>query len=767
LLLAGVPWFAAFAYAAIVAWHGIPAMRHDWIWPRDRADAYDLFVRSTSGWDPHAIGALNLYLNDYLIGSALALLTIAFGAHGSLAVFALGVGLACTFGAASLARVLGAPAVGQATAALFALYNPWAYTETVAGHTYMLLAYGATMSLVAELLRERPRAAPAAMLVVLSLQQLQFFAAACIFAVYLGLRKKTWLPLVTALAIAAPVAVSSVLEFDAYRSVPYTLAWETSQSVAPVNALELSGYFAGYGGTIDYLDRWLMAVLIAVVAYGFALRIRSREAQVSVIVTALCVALAAGLKGPLAWFERFAVIAIPPWAAFRELYDLLGFAAAGYVAGLSFAVSTSRIARVPALAAAGALALAWLIWTPWAWWVPAAEIPAVNLDLASGSRFALTPAFQPLQFEGRGSGLDPDARIQAGDVAPLNASTPSYPMDAALARFTTRGDTSSLAALGVSQVIVRPWLASDAQALARQLPSPFALRETQPRHALPIAAAPPLALLGIPPTCSVCTRLGAGAVFFGDVAGLSGAGVPAAWSGYARTSEVVAPRRSVDAARDWVDARLAFAADPEIAQAFGGALTIAPRALLAVEGGARALVFVRGSLVSERGEMLTSSTAGYRWIAIPQDVSAVRCSGLCVVAARGNPPVGADAESTVQPPITPLDGRAWLPWLWSAQVPPGSSALLRLNVAYDPHWTAYAPGVSAPHFRVDAVVNGWLLGPRGRTQTVWLVQTTAALAALFEIAGAVLVLALLVVVAAGALRDARRTAEAAERTLHA
>ncbi|HXW76475.1 MAG TPA: hypothetical protein VEJ20_03605 [Candidatus Eremiobacteraceae bacterium] len=759
-LLNAIPWLAGPAFAAIVAWHGIPALRQDWIWPRDRGDAFDLFVRSTSGWDPRGIGSPNLYVNDYLIGAALAGLTAVLGAHGALVVFMLAVGAACALGGGALATTLGAPPAGRAAVALFAVFNPWAYTETVAGHTYMLLAYGATMGLVAELFRSRPRPLVAALLALATLQQLQFFAVALLLVAIVGVRSRSWLPLLTALAVASPFIAGVALDLGSYRGVPYTLAWESSQSVEPLKALQLSGYFAGYASMIDYLDRWLMVALIAIALIGFALRRRAMPVLAIGLVTVACVAMACGLKGPLAGFERFAVNAIPAWAAFRELYDLLGFAAVGYAVGIACATAGSWPTRAAALAASAALALAWLIWSPWLWWMPSAGLPPVAVEAAPGTRYALAPAFQPLDFEGSGSGLDPDARIMPGDVDPLNVTTPVYPVDAALAHFMRDQSTDALSALGVSEVIVRPALSSDAAALAKQMPLPPVAGVAVSVRSVAVKPAPAVWLGFAPPVCTVCAHVGEGDVFFGDAAGLEGDGIPASWSSYRAVTTVRAPTTGVDAGAGWVDARLAFAADPDLAQAFGGALTTSSVAFpIDTSLGDEALVFVRGVLLSQNGDVLARSTNGYAWIETPRSVSAVRCSGLCVVAAQGDPPAGLAAEGPLALGVPAENARSWTPWLWSVDMPLGTPEMLCLNVAYDERWRALVDEGTATHLRIDAAVNGWFFGPRRTTQTVWLVQSAAAVQAVLELFGALWAIA----VSFGALFSAARASRPASR----
>src|SRR5450755_388293 len=207
------PFAGALAYALIVVWHGFPALRHDWAWPTDADSLASMWTSSTSGWDPVGIGTPNLHINDYLVGGALCLIGRAGGTYAALFALALGVGLACSLGAAALARTFAADALGQAGVSMISLFNPWVYTETVAGHTYMLLAFGAMTALVAEARREDSRPRHAALLVALSLVQLQFFLPALALAIGMGFARRGWLPLLTGVIVGAPVLIGLAAEY--------------------------------------------------------------------------------------------------------------------------------------------------------------------------------------------------------------------------------------------------------------------------------------------------------------------------------------------------------------------------------------------------------------------------------------------------------------------------------------------------------------------------------------------------------------------------
>ena len=747
--LDAVPFAIAIAYAAIVMQHGVPALRQDWAWPTNVIAFDSSFVTSTSGWDPRGIGSPNLHLNDYIVGGMLALAGRLFGSAAALCMLLLGVGLSSALGAASLARAIGAPRIAGAAAALFSVFNPWAYTETVAGHTYMLLAFGGLIALCAELVRETPRPLAASLLVALTLVQLQFFLIAVALAAVFALSGRARLPLASGIVVALAPLFAIIADYGAYRGVPITLAWERSQSTPMFAALNLGGYFAGYGQHVDPFDRWAMAAVIALSVTGLIAAWKRRLARLALVALVVSVLASAGLDGYLAAPVAWAFAHVPAAGLYRELFDILGIAVIAYVAGAAFAAARWRLAGAAFAASGLALAAAWFVWSPWSWWVSAASIPAIAPPESNAYRFALMPAFQPLTFESQGSGLDPDAYIRGAD-APLNVQAPQYPVDAALARFELSGDAGALAALGVSVVIDRPWLRSDERSRAFQVAIPLGARGHTTSAASPGASErvisianpqPLVALLPSPVVASVADELGAGAVLFSDAANVRGLGVPPTWATFRPLIPVSAIGSYVDAAAGWVDARLAFQSVPRISQALGGAATTSSRELLHVSAGIPALAFVEGRLLAQDGSLITGTTRGYRWIALSALTNAVRCLGLCAIAAQGYPPADARPNPRAARAIA-LAANVRTPWLIQAATPSGPSAMLRLNDAFDRGWLAVEKGASLPHVRVDAAVNGWFLPQRSTTETITLVHWPAAVEALLELCGVAWLLAL-------------------------
>jgi hypothetical protein len=731
---------AGVVYATVIASRGVPVLRHDWSWPAERGDVFDLLMHSLSPWDPRGIGSPNLYINDYVIGALASLLAFACGPQAGLWAFSAAIGTTCAAGGAVLAKRMGSLPLGQCAAGVICLFNPWVYAETVAGHVYMVLAYGALAGIAAECLRRNPRPAVVSLLVVLTLEQLQLFVVAAVMIAALFAFRRIWLPVVTAAIVATPLLAIVILEYPSFQRVPFSLQWESVQSVAPTSALALTGYFAGYTQQIDALDLWAMLCVVALALYGFSTIIRARRTIAFVVLGALSIVVAVGFRGPLVSFERYALTTLPAFRLFRELFDVLACAAVAYCAGVGAAARTLAGAA-PAALLGCVLVTSWLVWSPWQWWVSSYDLPtAPKVTVPAGTRYALLPAFQPLVFgqASNGSGLDPNAKIRFDDVNPINTISPDYPVDTALAALEQRDDARRLEALGVSTIIDRPWLKTDDATITKQraLGSTAARIDTALSRAQAVTPQSELSLAPIPPVCAVCTRIDADAVFFGDVAGMRGPTVPAAWEAYRRPVAVAAPGDDVQADRGWVDARLAFAARPELGQPFGGAMTTSAKAALPVTSRTDILVDVQGELVAASGAIIARTTQGYRWVPLPAGIDSLRCLGLCVVALEGSRPKDVPAEAGASASTVPVSGTTAAPWLEFVDVPRGPTALLRFNVAYDHGWAAFAALGPLAHVRTDAIVNGWLLPARATGTRIILVHWPSVLASLLELGAA-------------------------------
>ena len=726
-------------FVLTIAPHGPPVLRHDWQWYSDSNGLLSTCRDFIFGWLPAGIGSPNPYPDSYL----LALPIFAFGSAVSsyfafllyiscigalIALAGWGIGARCH---ASAELILGIQA--------FLLFNPWVYTEMVAGHHAMVLAYGATAAFVgfASGNRRWPSVC-LALLVVLSLPQLQYFLVMTLIALFYAISTRKLLPLATSAIIGLPLALGILLNVDTLLGSVYLATWQKAESVSPAQAFLLSGYFAKYDASIAPGFTLGMAGIALLTVLSLWLARRSRATIVFGGFLLLVVCLAMGFNGPFSSIYDFTIAHVPQSAVFRELYDLLGFAAIAYAALLGFGLASNRIGTVLLMICCASLILGWVISPPFGHWVSDFAIPHAQIKQQSNSRFALLPAFQPMSFEGKGSGSDPDAYSRPGNVTPVNTYYATYPVDMALARYTLDGDVRPLSELGVASIISRQWLRSDESSLQlqRSLPAPATIHrkrifKASVQH---LYAEPELTLSPIPSLTSLSSDIDGRNVFFADVAGLSGIAVPRNWRSLSRVSVVRAPNRCVRASCGWTDVSLAFATNPSIAQGLGGALTTSSSATLGIRPARMVLVNVRGTLTAASA-LVSTSTKGYRWVPLPRGATQLRCRGTCIVVATGEPPPSLSLNASRQR-YAGVIFQAIAPWLIRATLPSGPDAMLRYSVAFNRAWAASVDVRPLPHFRADAIFNAWLLPKRQNSQTVWIFEKTAILQLAFSIVGA-------------------------------
>jgi hypothetical protein len=721
----------AAAYAFDVVWFGIPGFRHDWAWPTSQLGGADLIVASATGWRSEGIGAPYPYPSGYLVGLVTGLAVIVLGARPALWLFVLLIGAACTFGAVALSERFGAGLPARAAAALFALANPWVYTQTVAGHTYMILAYGMAMLLASELLRRNPRPAVLLLFALGTLPQLQYFLPVLVVLVVYALRSGEWRPALGAGFAFLPCAVGILGEQQDLSTTLYALAWQRDQSIAPAAGWMLAGYFTKYAEPLPAATWYGLCAIAAMAIAGAALG-RRKAAYAAAVGSVVVLLTAAGTEGPLGSAYASVVEHVPASGLYRELYDIIGFVAIAYVALLASAAARFRILSAAYAVAAVSLVALWLVRPVWSFWVPLEHFPILWVPEAANVRFAATPAFGPLRYLGKGSGLDPDAIPSPHHVTPLMEPNRTYPTDAALARFELTGEVAWLRRLSVAFTFDRPYLRTDAGSLSEQVgmrPSAAPRRSSGTPTTLQDVT-PELSVARTTAVGSIADRTGDGNIWFFDVTpaaqALIGGSAPAG-----TFVPVAASNAEVFLDRGWVDERLSMIVYPQFAHAVGGALT-SSSGWLDVQPALDTLVDVRGTLRSQDGSIVSGTTSGPRWVRLDAQTHRLRCSGLCLVAAQGQVPNGLPQY----PPPVPASAVPFTqlaPWLAIATLPNANDGarLLRYNVAYDRYWQALTISGPLAHLRLDATTNGWIVPAQGSMRVV-LVHTVAALGAVIE-----------------------------------
>jgi len=714
-------------FAAFLGAGGVPALRHDWVWVTTNAFASNAWS-SLGGWTAIGIGSPRPYPSDYLLAIANVALVAIFGTYAAFLANVFCIGAVCALGAVALTRRFTDARAAWIAAAAFATFNPWVYNKVVAGHIDMVLAYGATMLFLAEISKQRPSPFRVGAFALLTMQQLQFFLPVlAVLAVWTLVRRAGLVPLGVTLLASTPIWIGVLFDRSYLLSIPYTQSWQADASLDPVRALELSGYFVKYADALPPFAggaAWAVAGLALLGAIFECIRRPLRAPWLVALVLAVWF-FVSGTKGAFGAAYLWIVAHVPESGLYRELYDLVAVLAIAYVVA-----SAAAVRRVPLLAwlwlpCGLALALAWSFAPPARYWVAARDLPAVQVDAPANTRYALMPPMQPLSFEGRGDGLDPDAAVLPQNVVALNTPQFSFPETPALAQYAFTGDARWLRALGVARIVERPAFSTDLDSLHMQFAvRPKAFRRGGASRALD--GAPALELAPVPGLSALPPPPWEDAVFFGDAAGVEGPGVPLDWE-HAPAVRTVAPSSGrVFASEGWVDVRTAFAVLPQLAQGLGGAITTDPSASLPVDPALATLAYVDGRLHDAAGRTLAGATHGYRWLP-PLRTAAVWCEGLCVIAAQSQ---GAPvATSAVAQHCSGVPAGLSVPaaWLAFADLPPSGDCLLRYNVRFDAHWTAFAASTRLAHVAVDSIVNGWVVPAHAAPQRVVIVEAVAAL----------------------------------------
>lgn len=679
------------------------------------------FAQLGFGWDAQGLGHANPYPMTYPVMAVLALLAPLLGSRATLIVLLSAIAFALAYAGTRVARTFGGGTWCASVVTAFLVLEPYTYARLVAGHLTQTLAYAGLVLLGTELLARKPDLRRLAFALVLCDLQTQFALIAFVLTALRARELVARRALAIGLAVFAPVALGIALDARSLLDWPFTVAWEVQQSVPPLAGALLGGYFTGYLGA--FMGTGAVGVgLFALLAVG-GVWVGGRRAFGPAATALLAILLAAGTTGPFAAPFRWAIVNAPVIGVYRELYDLIALAAAGYalLAGMALA----RVPRALPVATAGVLALlgVWVTAPPDRWWVAAEALPPTPLAIAAAPRFALVPPFQPETLRGAGSGADPLILGTSPNNTALNDLLSDFPADAALSRYAHSGDTAGLRRLGVSAVACRPGLAPASGAIDFYGPAANAALGCDPAVRA-LAASPLVALETGPGRCGVCAEAGAGNVLVGEGTA----------SGWARR---LGPQRvEVDPAAGWVDARLTFAEHPELAQPLGGAYTTRAGAVLPLSAAPSVLVDITaGELRTTAGALVSGPTSGYRWTALPPQTTAVVCEGGCLVAAVGDP-AGAPNEAPAVA-ARPLAAHFLTPWLLVVDLPATASGIVRVLERDDPSWLALRlPSLTPlPHQRLDGVFAAWRVGATPLASRLLIVNVTAALQVLAGVLG--------------------------------
>ncbi len=710
----GLPVVLAIFVASLVCAHGIPLLRHDWGLPRT-ASALPPAWEST--FQPLLLRGLddsNPYPTTYLVGFiTMPLTALPPDAFAWLFVFLITASAAG--GGAAIARALGASTVLEVASALFAVLNPWMYTELVAGHILMVMSYGFLLWLASEALQPKPRLFWLTLWSALLVCQIEFVTFA--FIPMAGwLLYKRYYTAAAAMGIAVvPIVFGIAAHYRDIRETPFLLEWQIAQSLKISDALTFRGYFADYASAFNSVAPalWIIAGT-AVLATVVSLRQRSSILPLLLLGCA-AVVIATGTKWIIGSIYAFAVLHVAEIGIFRELYDLLAFGGIGYIAAIAAIGRLHRYAALLLLGSCTALIYPWIVNPPFQHFVAQDRVPVQRLPGSNHERVALFPAQQPLELRGGGgSGYDPDAFYQPGRAIPINSSFPAFPQVTALAS-AQAGDSSKLAALSAAYIVSRPYLQEDIASLQHQMLMP---RDAGTPSAQHIANAYPMLGLsaGRPEVVTIAQSPLGNGVFFGD-------------SQPARQFTLVAATPvGTNANAQWIDARLAFVEYPSLATRFGGAFTRSGRTLPIPEPAQAVLAWTSGSLKDDSGHVIARESRMLQWYRLPKMARALTCAGACMVSGIGDPPKLAAEAPPVRPAAVAF---TWItPWAVRAELPTHLESTLRWNTRYESSWTLVGTRW-LQHLCLDEALNAWIL-PADAAATVYLVNMSATVQAVLE-----------------------------------
>jgi hypothetical protein len=713
---------------------GIPAVRHDWLWPADYRAFLNSTIGYTSGWDVTGIGQPSSEVAAYILFIPTFAIGLFFGSTAALAALLSIAGFLIAHAAVRISqRNLLSPQASIALTA-FLVANPWVYAEIVAGHVGMLISFACLALLWSEFSGQDADRRTVALAMFGAALQPQFFVLA-------------WLGCATRLRTTAgragllygaiaffPCLVALGAHVGSFASTPLTVSWERQQSVPLFEGAMLRGYFAHYTAAFNGPQGTLgIAPFVLLSLLGVAVS-RNRRTYALAILTLAVLFSAAGTRGPLATLFRLGFAAFPPLGLYRELYDLIGLAAIAY--GLMSALALARFPRLGwAALLAGALLLAeWFVVPPSSLWVSSRAI-ATSLPAASQGRYVLLPPYQPVMYRGRGSGVDPALAYQSLDVTPLNRYSYRFPESTALAQYLASGDQSGLARLGAAWIVCRAGFEENndsAAILGESIRAPGRTHCAGQTTRI-LQPAPILSVQDGSELCSLCSDVGNGDVFFGDLDARIARALQLRAAGTYR--RVAPPREESEPSVDWVDARLVIVQKPQIGQAFGGAYTTSERPLN-VAWAPFALASVRGTLRDQSGALIARDTSGYAWLPLPAGTSSVRCRGECAIALLGAP--GSVPLNAAPLPAKPLEWKPLAPWMVVASLPPnGDRQIIRYLVSYDRWWLAITPAGFLQHLRLDAAINGWIAPARESAQRLVIVHIASVFEIVLEFLGVV------------------------------
>lgn len=456
--------------------HGIPAFRHDWMWPFLSDQLLMLPRIDTSPTD--LIGPT---APDPFIG----IIPLHWAIAGLAAIFTSKVVLLFYLGFVCLAAALGATKLSRAAfpeltpwpfvAGIAYLGSPVFFNKLVAGHYYYLASYAVLPWGIWTFLRMRQKpplfyGIVSGLVLALSCIQIQFIAIALAVVTVLGVLYRSALAAIIASFTIILTSAAQIISFWIYRSSP-TLTnfrtnphWILNNSSSTLDAFRQIGYAPRYFESAAYpwqlVALWAIPVLAAASLIARPGRLHRLAWLAGGTFTTFIVA---GAKGPLSSLILF-MFSFPAAAIFRELYHLAVIPALVFSvlasAGAAALFRVSRLGAVvlSALTIAASTPLFTNAYRPLLRQYDfSKEILDVSERIPQGSgRLIWIPARQPISPDRISWGLDPFV-WPTTKVAALSEYAPTGSLAVALTSLNERPllAAEALAAENVEYIAVR------------------------------------------------------------------------------------------------------------------------------------------------------------------------------------------------------------------------------------------------------------------------------------------------------------------------
>jgi len=467
---------------------GIVGLERDWAIPPAGTQMAALARQTFDGWYLWTLGRPSVYATDYPVEFLFGAIG-ALGASGEALTKGLIVfGPAAAFAAAIfLGRSLGMARTPAMLCGLVYALNPVVLNKLaagqlsfIAGYAFFPLALGAFARAVASGAWLRGGLATGAALGLAAVQiQLGFLDSLIVGLAAVAFWRRAATVRLRALCVA--LATLGIIELPViyalwanYGFLPAIregirggISWVGSNSVAPAEALKLTGYIVQYDvhALAAWYGAWSAAAFVVAACALAGLFFAPRDVAVAcVLIGVSALLVVTGVYSPAAPLLLWLFEHVTQSAAFLELYDVMAALALVYAIGFGFFFAALRGKWAPAARIACAAVLLAFV-------APmlsgdcggqlavhryGGELSAAYEQVRhDAQRVVWFPMDQPLSFNGAGAGIEPMWVTGPGSLWRYSLTWPLTAVDMTARSADWEGLTAELKALGVATVVQR------------------------------------------------------------------------------------------------------------------------------------------------------------------------------------------------------------------------------------------------------------------------------------------------------------------------